>query len=102
PPPPHRHYTLSLHDALPISPPSLSNPRKCSCRCLPRSIACRNSDTFSNCLLAIIRSIRVMSICTMRERVAVPAGDGAREAAATRSEEHTSELQSPDHLVCRL
>src|SRR3990170_5287712 len=26
-----------------------------------------------------------------------PEGDGAR-----RSEEHTSELQSPDHLVCRL
>src|SRR5258708_10230721 len=24
------------------------------------------------------------------------------EAAAIRSEEHTSELQSPDHLVCRL
>src|SRR5258708_29315247 len=26
-------------------------------------------------------------------------GDGA---SAVRSEEHTSELQSPDHLVCRL
>src|SRR5438552_12719062 len=26
----------------------------------------------------------------------------ASGAAATRSEEHTSELQSPDHLVCRL
>src|SRR5258708_26080771 len=26
---------------------------------------------------------------------------GAR-ASASRSEEHTSELQSPDHLVCRL
>src|SRR5258708_12609744 len=25
-----------------------------------------------------------------------------RSADATRSEEHTSELQSPDHLVCRL
>src|SRR5258708_22747467 len=25
-----------------------------------------------------------------------------RSAAAWRSEEHTSELQSPDHLVCRL
>src|SRR5207244_8460345 len=25
-----------------------------------------------------------------------------RTAFATRSEEHTSELQSPDHLVCRL
>src|SRR5258708_19186347 len=24
------------------------------------------------------------------------------KASATRSEEHTSELQSPDHLVCRL
>src|SRR5207244_11050304 len=26
----------------------------------------------------------------------------AKPAAAKRSEEHTSELQSPDHLVCRL
>src|SRR5258708_23055710 len=26
----------------------------------------------------------------------------ARWRAAARSEEHTSELQSPDHLVCRL
>src|SRR5258708_19175358 len=26
----------------------------------------------------------------------------SREHAAWRSEEHTSELQSPDHLVCRL
>src|SRR5258708_22107811 len=25
-----------------------------------------------------------------------------RERTASRSEEHTSELQSPDHLVCRL
>src|SRR5207244_11150910 len=29
--------------------------------------------------------------------------DGSvRRGPATRSEEHTSELQSPDHLVCRL
>src|SRR5947208_14624875 len=27
---------------------------------------------------------------------------GARRRRAPRSEEHTSELQSPDHLVCRL
>src|SRR5258708_19048534 len=31
------------------------------------------------------------------ERLVRPAGD-----LVTRSEEHTSELQSPDHLVCRL
>src|SRR5258708_18030488 len=28
--------------------------------------------------------------------------DAATESSAARSEEHTSELQSPDHLVCRL
>src|SRR5258708_27602830 len=28
--------------------------------------------------------------------------DGWRRARRARSEEHTSELQSPDHLVCRL
>src|SRR5258708_29427046 len=27
---------------------------------------------------------------------------GGQAAAPARSEEHTSELQSPDHLVCRL
>src|SRR5258708_12498664 len=27
---------------------------------------------------------------------------GRRQKEGTRSEEHTSELQSPDHLVCRL
>src|SRR5438552_5584230 len=42
-------------------------------------------------------------------RGAGPSGRGARAlhqvpgtCAAARSEEHTSELQSPDHLVCRL
>src|SRR5258708_31677939 len=28
--------------------------------------------------------------------------DGPRRKGGSRSEEHTSELQSPDHLVCRL
>src|SRR5258708_20687907 len=30
------------------------------------------------------------------------AGDSQKPADDDRSEEHTSELQSPDHLVCRL
>src|SRR5207244_7801866 len=34
-------------------------------------------------------------------RVTLHAAEGAT-AVAGRSEEHTSELQSPDHLVCRL
>src|SRR5690554_2291209 len=32
----------------------------------------------------------------------VPAGDVQRMSAGSRSEEHTSELQSRPHLVCRL
>src|SRR5258708_17795859 len=32
----------------------------------------------------------------------VPTDLGQALAAVPRSEEHTSELQSPDHLVCRL
>src|SRR5258708_29158243 len=32
----------------------------------------------------------------------VAGGDGDLVGTALRSEEHTSELQSPDHLVCRL
>src|SRR5258708_9927353 len=31
-----------------------------------------------------------------------PCGIHSRRACCGRSEEHTSELQSPDHLVCRL
>src|SRR5258708_23872903 len=59
-------YTLSLHDALPISPLSW----------LKIPVAG-----------AILRDLH-------------PAG--WRNWQTHRSEEHTSELQSPDHLVCRL
>src|SRR5690348_18350224 len=55
-------YTLSLHDALPIS--------------------CRRSNNLAN-------GPPWIYLCS-----------GYRPA--TRSEEHTSELQSPVHLVCRL
>src|SRR5207244_9019306 len=34
--------------------------------------------------------------------VDVENADQAQQAISQRSEEHTSELQSPDHLVCRL
>src|SRR5258708_13896905 len=37
-----------------------------------------------------------------RPRIADAGGRRPDRAARARSEEHTSELQSPDHLVCRL
>src|SRR2546429_3393022 len=61
-------YTLSLHDALPISPGVGSS-------------TTRPSSTRS-------RSTRPST--------------GCRGARRSRSEEHTSELQSRLHLVCRL
>src|SRR5256885_17015241 len=65
-------YTLSLHDALPISSSASS-----------RWSAERKRKA--------------------RSTAAPPRGSRAsRAASAARSEEHTSELQSPCNLVCRL
>src|SRR5690625_7857222 len=63
-------YTLSLHDALPISPSRPSSPI-CAWLCDGSWDGCRPVSA--------------------RHSVASP-----------RSEEHTSELQSRGHLVCRL
>src|SRR2546429_5805320 len=72
-------YTLSLHDALPISPTPGSS-RWCS---TPRSSGRRRST----------RSLKGSPWWTTM---------GASPAPTARSEEHTSELQSRLHLVCRL
>src|SRR5258708_14339983 len=66
-------YTLSLHDALPI-------------------------------FQVRVRRRRVGERVDVRDQVAqVAVGvDEPKDAELSRSEEHTSELQSPDHLVCRL
>src|SRR5947208_5385171 len=69
-------YTLSLHDALPISSrqKALTHP----------SPSNRNTTSPSTAGAGLPRLWRFST-----------RGHG-------RSEEHTSELQSPDHLVCRL
>src|SRR5947208_16971898 len=77
-------YTLSLHDALPIS------------RVPPKSKRTTSVDLVMPVARVLVRR--------------QPHGHAPRHphlvAAAlphvVRSEEHTSELQSPDHLVCRL
>src|SRR5690348_17979283 len=81
-PPTPEIYTLSLHDALPISDharePPFAGQRQ---RDRPRA----RTDVYH-------RSAR-----TPRARQ-----NGGRRQYGLRSEEHTSELQSPVHLVCRL
>src|SRR5947208_9414714 len=72
-------YTLSLHDALPISYGNTSYQ------------AVRSQTETPKCYRYIGKE---------RDRETGLHYYGARYYA--RSEEHTSELQSPDHLVCRL
>src|SRR5438552_14001876 len=50
--------------------------------------------------------LRMLTVVVTRKSVSrsttVMAGGDATDSLYIRSEEHTSELQSPDHLVCRL
>src|SRR5690606_41869886 len=68
-------YTLSLHDALPISPGAAAHPGPAARR---RRLAVRRAPP-------------------RRYRAQAQRGLGLH-----RSEEHTSELQSRENLVCRL
>src|SRR5688500_19639741 len=76
-------YTLSLHDALPIFPRRTVRPRR-------RLLRPEGAD----------RGRAAPPHPPAPRPVAAQAGTGARPGA--RSEEHTSELQSPCNLVCRL
>src|SRR5258708_25424757 len=72
-------YTLSLHDALPI---------------------CDGGEGFDRVVGQVLAEHRRGGVAARggdAQRVAIRGGLGHH-----RSEEHTSELQSPDHLVCRL
>src|SRR5438876_2470321 len=82
-------YTLSLHDALPISPCGLGR------RTRP------NSDR------PAVGKRRRRAMVRRRPSTAAHANTdaptrGGPAVTPPRSEEHTSELQSPVHLVCRL
>src|SRR3712207_8294849 len=77
-------YTLSLHDALPIS----------AARPLPNSSASR----FLFCFLSGTGRKSGFG-CSRRAGCTSPSN---RHGSFPRSEEHTSELQSRQYLVCRL
>src|SRR5207302_8384218 len=85
PTPPPLTDPLSLHDALPISPRS-------STRQVPGRGPVRQGST---------RPVPANRQQTPHVR-AEGSRNGAADASRTRSEEHTSELQSRENLVCRL
>src|SRR3712207_7988771 len=79
-------YTLSLHDALPIwrrrCPPRRGHPPHARRPCASR---CRRSPA-----------------CPRRARARSARAPWRSPRGSARSEEHTSELQSCQYLVCRL
>src|SRR5437870_7291834 len=82
PPPPPDTYTLSLHDALPI----------CS-----RIEAVAAPDPIEALGINDRKQLAAVAAILRRRILDRLMADGV-----TRSEEHTSELQSRGHLVCRL
>src|SRR5258706_1853333 len=81
-------YTLSLHDALPISFPAGSCVRDLR----------RASRSFTSRALSIVSAMPIPRAAAWDMGIALTI-ENARDV---RSEEHTSELQSLTNLVCRL
>src|SRR5690606_41946655 len=88
-------YTLSLHDALPISPGRVAMAGPISVNRVCRTLLSRMTLTTWR-RLATVSVLALVMRCSAygRRRLAL--------ASVVRSEEHTSELQSRENLVCRL
>src|SRR5207244_4522662 len=102
PPTPPHPYTLSLHDALPIS--YLHDLVLGVVRLNPKHVT---AAEVREAALALReereRAWERTHAEAAREGVGTGwAVNGVEPTLKARSEEHTSELQSPDHLVCRL
>src|SRR5947208_528040 len=95
-------YTLSLHDALPICQGLRIALEHCHCF-LTRSRRRRHGRRADRCRLRAGAS-PVSPPQHHHHSPTLPDTEAISFAGSnpTRSEEHTSELQSPDHLVCRL
>src|SRR5690606_41348111 len=93
-----RPHTLSLHDALPISPTTDEAAAAAADAGRPRR---HGDDGRARRVAAAPRRVEGGAARPVsRQRGA--AGARSRSAARPRSEEHTSELQSRENLVCRL
>src|SRR5690606_42103690 len=91
-------YTLSLHDALPIS---ILDVLIAIFGGLGLIVAKTKSGTIASVIFGVAIATALMPpLCTVGYGLAV--GNASYAGGALRSEEHTSELQSRENLVCRL
>src|SRR5207248_9065614 len=89
--PPTATYTLSLHDALPISHVRAEIARRQGAAGLTHPVT----------IVAVTKGFGPDAVVAARAAGLTDLGEN-RVQEALRSEEHTSELQSPYDLVCRL
>src|SRR5690625_6951193 len=68
----------------------------------PYTTLFRSDVTYSCDPRAVVEDGRHMAKCIIRYWAAAKEAAGIAEESVDRSEEHTSELQSRGHLVCRL
>src|SRR5207244_10929865 len=102
PPSPTVLYLLSLHDALPICASFEDGP---DVRADASAQLANQVVQWNRTLLVILRTpgAQLATVHPTRSYAILHAAIyDAVNAIDRRSEEHTSELQSPDHLVCRL
>src|SRR5207244_5723337 len=93
---------LSLHDALPIFADRLRREVLDLRRQRARREGCVVQIASRDAIEPVAAEgpvVEPLAAVVQRDRVDP---DAQRVEAEERSEEHTSELQSPDHLVCRL
>src|SRR5207244_12599997 len=90
---PPQLYALSLHDALPIS-----------FTITPRPVLWGAESRWLSQLLFIIHLLFASLLLPSAGNSTTTTSPSINQLSNSqkRSEEHTSELQSPDHLVCRL
>src|SRR5690348_17480245 len=83
-------YTLSLHDALPISTTDKD--------LIATAFYAHSTDLLARAAQALGKTEDARTYHNLYERIRT----AWTKEFVSRSEEHTSELQSPVHLVCRL
>src|SRR5206468_10637429 len=99
---PTEFYTLSLHDALPISEECRAPPRP---RCYRPTIPFTSMSRMPGTCAIPATKARQPRLFSKPDGEWAPMGIWSTELASSytqRSEEHTSELQSRSDLVCRL
>src|SRR5690606_42026908 len=95
-------YTLSLHDALPIFSAAWSSISRIEIKGMVVGSVLIQRKSAAAAAAAPSIYLRIASTTPQNAGFAKRRRAGRQGSAASRSEEHTSELQSRENLVCRL